>query len=92
MGQGWISKAIELIKLLLASRELLLEELQKISKAIDETIDDLNNADLNLGRLESINSSRMDSSTASLDISGMNMGVEQLVGILHNIMEVSSFL
>ncbi|XP_010912434.1 uncharacterized protein [Elaeis guineensis] len=90
LGQTWTLKAVKLIKLLLASRELILGELQKISKAIGETIDDLNNADLNLGRLESISSSRTDSSTASLDISGMNMGVEQLVGILHNILEKSN--
>ncbi|XP_008781421.1 uncharacterized protein LOC103701215 isoform X2 [Phoenix dactylifera] len=87
LGQGWISKAIELVKLLLASRELLLEELQKISKAIDQTIEDLNNADLDLGRFESISSSTPDSSTSSLDISGMKMGVGQLVGMLHNILE-----
>lgn len=91
MGQGWISKAIELVKLLLTSRELLLEGLRKISEAIDQTIEDLNNADLNLGRLESISSSTLDSSTSSLDISGMKMGVGQLAGMLHNILEVSTF-
>ncbi|XP_010930973.1 uncharacterized protein [Elaeis guineensis] len=87
LGQGWISKAIELVKLLLASRELLLEELRRISKAIDQTVEDLNNADLNLGRFESISSSTPDSSTSSLDIAGMKMGVGQLVGMLHNILE-----
>ncbi|KAG1369804.1 putative protein FAM135B [Cocos nucifera] len=87
LGQGWIAKAIELVKLLLASRELLLEELRRISKAIDQTIEDLNNADLNLGRFESISSSTPDSSTSNLDISGMKMGVGQLVGMLHNILE-----
>lgn len=89
LNQGLGSKAIEIINSLLASRGMLLAELQKISEAIGQTIDDLQDADLNLGRFELINSSlkpRLPGSSAGS--SNKKMGVGQLAGILQNILEV----
>ncbi|KAJ6817173.1 putative polygalacturonase [Iris pallida] len=89
LGQGFGSKAIELVKALLISRELLLEELEKISNAIGKTIDELVAADLNLGRFELIGTtSRPDVSTASRSFSGKK-GVGQLTGILQNVLKKS---
>ncbi|OAY74027.1 Protein FAM135B [Ananas comosus] len=90
LNQGLGSKAIEIINSLLASRGILLAELQKISEAIGQTIDDLQDADLNLGRFELINSSlkpRLPGSSAGS--SNKKMGVGQLAGILQNILEKS---
>lgn len=89
LNQGLGSKAIEIINSLLASRGILLAELQKISEAIGQTIDELQDADLNLGRFELINSSlkpRLPGSSAGS--SNKKMGVGQLAGILQNILEV----
>ncbi|KAJ6835198.1 protein FAM135B-like isoform X1 [Iris pallida] len=90
LGQGFGSKAIELVKALLISREVLLEELEKISSAIGKTIDELYAVDLNLGRFELIGpSSRPDVPTASRSCSGKKKGVGQLTGILQNVLEKS---
>ncbi|XP_020245658.1 protein FAM135B-like isoform X2 [Asparagus officinalis] len=89
LSQGIGSKAIELIKALLISRELLLEELEKISRAIGRTIDDLVAADLDLGRFEFVGSSKPDLSAAGRDFSGKK-GVGRVAGMLENILEKSN--
>ncbi|URE28170.1 serine esterase family protein [Musa troglodytarum] len=91
VGQGWSSKAVEIIKSLLVSRELLLEEIKNLSKALGQSIDDLQFADLNLGRFEFIDSSLSnDLSTANSVISGSKVGVGHLAGMLQNILEKSN--
>ncbi|THU63504.1 hypothetical protein C4D60_Mb01t16490 [Musa balbisiana] len=91
LGQVWSPKAIEIVKSLFVSREILMEEIRNLSKAIGQKIDDLHNADLNLGRFEFIGSSlRTDLSTANTGISGSSMGVGHLAGMLQNILEKSN--
>ncbi|WOL04103.1 hypothetical protein Cni_G12824 [Canna indica] len=90
LGQGWSSKAIEIVKSLFVSREMLLEEMKNISKEIGQSIDDLHGADLNLGRFEFVGSSlRSDLSTGNAAISGSKKGVGHLAGMLHNVLEKS---
>ncbi|XP_073003189.1 uncharacterized protein [Typha latifolia] len=88
LGQGWGSKAIEIIKSLVTSRELLLEELKTLSEAIGQTIDDLRSADLNLGKFELIDSS-LRGALPTTRSSGMKMGVGQFAGILQTFAEKS---
>lgn len=88
MGQEIGLRAIELIKALLVSRELLLEELEKISQAIDRKIDDLAAADLDLANFGLTSSSlRSDLTTAGRNTSGKK-GVGRLAAMLGNILEV----
>lgn len=89
LGQGTASRAIELIKSLLISRELLLEELDKTSKAIGRTTDELTAADLNLGRFGMTGSQRQDMSAVGRE-SSRRKGVGQLAGMLENILEKSN--
>lgn len=88
LGQGSGLKAIEIVKSFLASREILLEELQKISDAVGQTVDELCDADLTLGKYETIVASRAGVPLYSIGSSGTNKGVGQLAGILHNFLEV----
>ncbi|XP_073013960.1 uncharacterized protein [Typha latifolia] len=93
LGQGLGSKAIELVKSLLASRIVLLEELQKISKAVGQTIDDLHSVDLNLGRFELIDSSmKVGLPNSNMGSSGKTMGVGRLAGISQNVLEKSDWM
>lgn len=88
LGQEIGLRAIELIKALLVSRELLLEELEKISQAIDRKIDDLAAADLDLANFGLTSSSlRSDLTTAGRNTSGKK-GVGRLAAMLGNILEV----
>ncbi|KAG0486944.1 hypothetical protein HPP92_009039 [Vanilla planifolia] len=90
LSQGINSKAIELVKSLLISREILVEELQKISKLIEQNIDDLSEADLNIGRF-GVSSTSLSSETSPVSKRG-SLGVEQLAGVLQNIVEKSNGL
>ncbi|KAJ1686214.1 hypothetical protein LUZ63_017604 [Rhynchospora breviuscula] len=89
LGQGWGTKTIEIVKSFLASREILLEELQKISEAVGQTVDELRNSDLTLGKYESIVASRAGVPLYNIGSSGAKKGVGQLAGILHNFLEKS---
>lgn len=88
LGQGWGAKAIEIVKSFLASREILLEELQKISEAVGQTVEELCDGDLTLGKYETIVASRSGVPLYNIGSSGAKKGVGQLAGILHNFLEV----
>ena len=51
--QGSVSKLYDILKALLSSRELLLEEVKRISNGIGQTLEDLDGADFTLGKYES---------------------------------------
>lgn len=72
------SKLIELVKSLCASQEILLMELQKMSNSIGEKVDDLIDADINLGKFELISSSiKPEISTANGGVSAIKTGADQ---------------
>ncbi|KAM0940455.1 putative alpha/Beta hydrolase, lipase [Dioscorea sansibarensis] len=78
LGFGMGSKLIELVKSLCASREILLMELQKMSNSIEEKLDDLIDADINLGKFELISSSiKPEISTANGGVSATKTGADQ---------------
>lgn len=89
LQQGIGSRAIELIKALLMSREFLLEDLRKISQAIDQTIEDISDADLNLDGFKFMGASLRYDNPSGGRLSGKK-GVGQLVGMLENILEKSN--
>jgi hypothetical protein len=75
-------------KALLTSRKMLLEELKKISDAIGKRIEDLDAADLNLGKYEPVNPSNSGLPNSSKVFPATGKGVGQLAGILHDFLEV----
>ncbi|XP_077248667.1 uncharacterized protein LOC143888200 [Tasmannia lanceolata] len=78
-GSHMGSKAITFIKALSTARGILIKELQKLSKAIDQTIDDLIDADFNVGGNELIASYlRRDLSTMDAGVLDSRMGIRQL--------------
>lgn len=77
-----------IIKALLTSREMLLEELKKISDAIGKTIEDLDGADLNLGKYESVHPPKPALPNSSKVFPATTKGVGHLAGILHDFLEV----
>ncbi|KAJ3671410.1 hypothetical protein LUZ60_007489 [Juncus effusus] len=88
--QGWGNKAIETVKSLLASREILLEELRNISSALNQIVEELHDNDLSLGKYEAIVTSRAGMGLYNGGSSGSRKkGVGQLAGILHNFLEKS---
>ncbi|WOL15534.1 protein FAM135B isoform X1 [Canna indica] len=87
IGQGWSSKAIEIVKSLLVSLEVLLEEIKNLSKAIGQTVDDLKNADIDLGRIEFSGSSVRNGLSSTNGIYGSKTGGEHLAGMLQNILQ-----
>lgn len=90
LGHGWCSIAIETVKSLFVSRELLLEEMKNLSSTIGQPIDDFHDADLNLGRFEFVGSSlKTDLSTGDGGFYRSKMGVGHLAGMLQNILEKS---
>jgi len=56
--QSFGSKSYDIVKASLISREILLEEVKKISNAIGNTIEDLDRTDLTLGKYETIQQSK----------------------------------
>ncbi|KAF0895854.1 hypothetical protein E2562_016582 [Oryza meyeriana var. granulata] len=73
--QGLCSRSCYIIKALLTSREILLEEVMKMSAAIGKTLEELDDADLTLGKHESIASS--------------TKCIGHLTGVLNDLMERS---
>lgn len=86
--QGLGSMSYNIVKALLTSRKMLLEELKKISDAIGKTIEDLDGADLNLGKYEPVNPSKSALPNSSKVFPATGKGVGQLAGILHDFLEV----
>jgi hypothetical protein len=66
---------------------MLLEELKKISDAIGKRIEDLDGADLNLGKYESVNPTNSGLPNSSKVFPATGKGVGQLAGILHEFLE-----
>lgn len=87
--QGLRPTAHHIVKALLASREMLLEELKKISYAVGKTIEDLDGVDLNLGKYESLQPSKTFQPDSGKVFPVTTKGVGHLAGILHDFLEVS---
>lgn len=87
LGQGINSRAIELVKSLLISREILVEELHKMSSGIDQKIDDLTGADINLDRFGLSDSLLQDISGVS---SWGKIRVGKVASIFQDIVEKSN--
>ncbi|ONM34049.1 Putative serine esterase family protein [Zea mays] len=85
--QGLRPTSYHIVKALLTSRKMLLEELNKISGAIGKTVEDLDVADLNLGKYESFNPSKSWLPNSSKVFPETGKGVGQLAGILHDFLE-----
>ncbi|CAN6349060.1 unnamed protein product [Urochloa humidicola] len=85
--QGLGPTSYHIVKALLTSRKMLLEELKKISDAIGKRIEDLDVADLNLGKYEPVNPSNSGLSNSSKVFPATGKGVGQLAGILHDFLE-----
>jgi hypothetical protein len=86
--QGLGPTSYHIVKALLTSRKMLLEELKKISDAIGKRIEDLDGADLNLGKYESVNPTNSGLPNSSKVFPATGKGVGQLAGILHEFLEV----
>lgn len=85
--QGLRPTSHHIVKALLASREMLLEELKKISGAVGKTIEDLDDADLSLGKYESLQPSKPVHPDSGKVFPVTTKGVGHLAGILHDFLE-----
>ncbi|EMS45160.1 hypothetical protein TRIUR3_28212 [Triticum urartu] len=85
--QGLRPTSHHIIKALLASREMLLEELKKIGGAVGKTIEDLDDADLSLGKYESLQPSKPAHPDSGKVFPVTTKGVGHLAGILHDFLE-----
>ncbi|KAM3273585.1 hypothetical protein ACQJBY_043034 [Aegilops geniculata] len=85
--QGLRPTAHHIIKALLASREMLLEELKKISGAVGKSIEGLDDADLSLGKYESLQPSKPVHPDSGKVFPVTTKGVGHLAGILHDFLE-----
>lgn len=86
--QGVGSKSYDIVNALLISREMLLEELKKTSNAIGSTLPDLDDADLTLGKYETIQSSKSGFSNYSREYRAPTKFTRQLTGSLRDFLEV----
>ena len=86
--QGLSPASHQIVKALLASREMLLDELKKMSNAVGKTIEDLDSADLNLGKYESLQPSKSVQPDSGKVFPVTTKGVGHLAGILHDFLEV----
>ncbi|XP_015688852.1 uncharacterized protein LOC102699930 isoform X2 [Oryza brachyantha] len=87
--QGLCSKACYIIKALLTSREILLEEVMKMSAGIGKTLEDLDDADLTLVKHDSNDSSKAGLPKYSKGFSAPTKCIGHLTGVLHNLIERS---
>uniref|UniRef100_A0A0D9XX67 DUF676 domain-containing protein n=1 Tax=Leersia perrieri TaxID=77586 RepID=A0A0D9XX67_9ORYZ len=85
--QGLGPTSHHIVKGLLTSREMLLEELKKISDAIGKTIEDLDVADLNLGKYEAVQPLKSGLPNSNKVFPATTKGVGHLAGILHDFLE-----
>ncbi|CAM0874593.1 unnamed protein product [Alopecurus aequalis] len=88
IDQGSSSKSYDILKALLTSRELLLEEVKTISDAIGKNLEDLDGTDLTLGKYESVHptKSRFPNYTNGLPVIPKCIG--QRIGILQDLLEL----
>ncbi|KAF2909689.1 uncharacterized protein [Oryza sativa Japonica Group] len=87
--QGLCSKSCYIIKALLSSREILLEEVMKMSAGIGKTLEDLDDADLTLGKHEPIDSSKAGLPKYSKGLYIPTKCIGHLTGVLHDLIERS---
>lgn len=86
--QGLGPTSHHIVKALLTSREMLLEELKKISDAIGKTVEDLDVADLSLGKYEAVQPAKSGLPNSNKVFPATTKGVGHLAGILHDFLEV----
>ena len=67
---------------------MLLDELKKMSNAVGKTIEDLDSADLNLGKYETLQPSKSVQPDSGKVFPVTTKGVGHLAGILHDFLEV----
>ncbi|KAG8093662.1 hypothetical protein GUJ93_ZPchr0012g19424 [Zizania palustris] len=85
--QGLGPTSHHIVKALLTSRGMLLEELKKISDVVGKTIEDLDGANLNLGKYEAVQPSKSSLPNSSKVFPATTKGVGHLAGILHDFLE-----
>lgn len=80
LEQNFGSKSYDIVKASLISREILLDEVKKISNAIGNTLKDLDDTDLTLGKYETILPPSRQSTPTKC--------APQMAGILRDFLEV----
>ncbi|KAK3119825.1 hypothetical protein QOZ80_9AG0675890 [Eleusine coracana subsp. coracana] len=100
LGNGWTqgtqplehgvgSKSYDIVKGLLSSREMLLEELKKTSSVTGSTLEDLDDADLTLGKYETVQSSKSGFSNYRGEHRAPTKFTRQMTGSLREFLESS---
>lgn len=89
--QGSASKSYDILKALLSSRELLLEEVKRISNGIGKTLEDLDGADLTLGKYESVHPTKSSFPNYTNGLPVIPKCIGQQFGILQDLLEVLHF-
>ncbi|KAF7048282.1 hypothetical protein CFC21_057076 [Triticum aestivum] len=87
--QGSVSKSYDILKALLSSRELLLEEVKRISNGIGQTLEDLDGADLTLGKYESVHPTKSSFPNYTNGLPVIPKCIGQQFGILQDLLERS---
>jgi len=88
LEQSFGSKSYDIVKASLISREILLEEVKKISNAIGNTLEDLDHTDLTLGKYETIQQSKSGSPSYNNGEGTPTKCSPQMTGILRDFLEV----
>ena len=88
LEQSFGSKSYDIVKASLISREILLEEVKKISNAIGNTLEDLDHTDLTLGKYETIQPSKSGSPSYNNGQGTPTKRSPQMTGILRDFLEV----
>ena len=89
--QGSASKSYDILKALLTSRELLLEEVKTISDAIGKTLEDFDGTDLTLGKYESVHPTKSRFPNCTIGLPVIPKCISQRIGILQDLLEVLNF-
>lgn len=92
LEQSFGSKSYDIVKASLLSREILLEEVKKISNAIGNTLEDLYHADLTLGKYETVLPSKSGSPNYNKGKGTPTKCTPQMTGILRDFLEVYCIL
>lgn len=88
LGQSFGSKSYDIVKASLISREILLEQMKKISNAIGNTLEDLDHTDLTLGKYELIQPSKSSLPGKNKGQGAPTKSTPQMTGILREFLEV----
>ncbi|KAL5670092.1 hypothetical protein ACJX0J_022313, partial [Zea mays] len=89
LEQSFGSKSYGIVKASLISREILLEEVKKISNAVGSTLEDLDRTDLTLGKYETVQPSKSASPSYSYGQGTPTKCSPQMTGILRDFLESS---